>query len=503
MQQLATMRETVPVIMRKLVLVLGVPIDDVNMSEALDRIEAFIQIGRATGKSHQIATVNADFVVKAQYDPELRYLLQEADMATADGMPLVWGARLLGVSLEDRVAGSDMVPALIERAAAKGYSVYFLGAAPEVARQAVDILQERHPDLIVAGVYSPPYRSVLEMDEAILEDIQAAQPDILLVAFGNPKQEKWIGMVRRQLNVPVMIGIGATLDFIAGSKKRAPRWMQKSGLEWLYRLIQEPARLWRRYVVDLAVFSTFFLRQWWRQWQRRRTHSTNSLLLPSAAVLLVDDKAILNVEGRLTADNAYTLLFAGQEALAVTPNIVVNLGRADFLDSAAIGVLVNLTKQAREQGGELTLAATPPLIRQTFDLLRLDAYFLFHQDVESALNTTAWTMETLPAESEKPAGNKWHVLHVPRRLDHVTAPEVAEHWSAAVINTPFVILDFSQTVLVTSAGLALLARLHRIAQEQNGELRLANCSKDVWRVMELVRFDKMLRPYPDLAAALL
>ena len=120
--------------MRKLVVVSGLPIDDLNMEEALDRLEDFVKIGRETGKTHQVATVNADFVVKAGHDPELRYLLQDADMATADGMPLVWGARLLGVSLEGRVAGSDMIPALAERAAKKGILFTFL-AQPPVLRK--------------------------------------------------------------------------------------------------------------------------------------------------------------------------------------------------------------------------------------------------------------------------------------------------------------------------------------------------------------------------------
>src|SRR3954464_7016393 len=142
--------------MRKLLIILGVPVDDLNMSEALARLEEFIRIGRATGKSHQIATVNADFVVNSLHDPELRRILQESDMATADGMPLVMGARMLGVPLTGRVTGADMVPALAERAAQKGYSVYLLGARPGIAKQAAYILQSRNPGLNIVGVVSPP-----------------------------------------------------------------------------------------------------------------------------------------------------------------------------------------------------------------------------------------------------------------------------------------------------------------------------------------------------------
>ena len=208
--------------MRKLLIILGIPIDDLTMPEALERLDDFIRIGRATGRSHQVATVNADFVVKALDDPELRGILQEADMATADGMPLVWGARLLGVDLAGRVTGADMVPALAERASEKGYRMYLLGAAPGVAARAAEILQARHPALQIVGVASPPYGSILEMDPAIVNGVRTARPDILLVAFGNPKQEKWISMHSRTLSVPVMIGVGGTLDFIAGVTRRAP-----------------------------------------------------------------------------------------------------------------------------------------------------------------------------------------------------------------------------------------------------------------------------------------
>lgn len=332
---------------RRLLVILGVPIDDLTMAEALDRLEAFVEIGRSSGKCHQVATINADFVVKALADPELRYLLQEADMATADGMPLVWGARRLGVPLRERVAGADLVPALAARAAEKGYSLYLFGAGPGVAEKAAQVLQEQYPNLRIAGVASPPYGSVLEMDRAYLDEIKAAKPDVLLVAFGNPKQEKWIGMYGREVGVPVMIGVGGTLDLIAGKLKRAPEWMQRVGLEWLYRLIQEPGRLWRRYVVDLGGFTTFFLRQWWLM----RQGNTVATVLPTTYTAIINQTAILNIQGRMDRGNSRLFAEKAQQALAETPYLVVNLIDAKFLDSTAIGTLVGIAKQARDAGG--------------------------------------------------------------------------------------------------------------------------------------------------------
>src|SRR5512143_2483853 len=169
--------------MRKQVVVLGIPIDLLNMSETLNRIEQMVQIGRATGRGHQVATVNADFVVKALFDPELCYLLQQADLLTADGMPLVWGARLLGVPLEGRVTGADLVPNLAEVAAARGYSLYLLGGSPGVrgdgvADRAAEVLRACYPAIRILGAVSPPIAPVLDLDPALVEDIRIAQPDI-------------------------------------------------------------------------------------------------------------------------------------------------------------------------------------------------------------------------------------------------------------------------------------------------------------------------------------
>jgi len=490
--------------MRKLLIILGVPIDDLDMEQALDRLEEFIAVGRATGKTHQVATVNADFVVKALDDPELRLLLQEADMATADGMPLVWGARLLGAPLEGRVTGADLVPALAARAADKGYSIYFLGAAPGIAAQAAEILQAEHPGLAVAGVYSPPPSSVLEMDPAIVDTIRAARPDVLLVAFGNPKQEKWIGMYAPRLRVPVCIGVGGTLDLIAGKTRRAPEWMQKAGLEWVYRLLQEPRRLWKRYVVDMGGFGYFFVRQWWAM----RDKKAPAALLPAADAVLVGDRAILNVEGRLDASNQADFVAKADEALAelerqgVPPRLVVNLERAEFLDSTALGALVGLAKRARDAGGDLWLAAVPEPVARILALTRLDRFFETAPDVWSAPGSPAAVATSAPPASETPAAIAgWAVLAAPRRLDAATAPALTEQGLARLASSPRLILDLSGTVFVTSAGLAALIGLDRQAKALGGALRVAGCQADALRVIQLAKLDAVLALFDDVPAA--
>lgn len=367
--------------MRKALVILGVPIDRLTMETAIDRLETFIAVGRATGRSHQVATVNADFVVNALHDPDLRYILQAADMATADGTPLVWGARLLGVQLEGRVTGVDMVLALAQRAAQKEYSIYLLGGAPGIAARAASMLQRRYPRLRIAGVAAPPHGPIHAVDQEVLDDIKAARPDVLLVAFGNPKQEKFIHMHAHDLAVPVCIGVGGTFDMIAGVTRRAPKWMQSAGLEWMFRLIQEPRRLWKRYVRDMGYFSIFFLKQWWRMRERRPLAASQ----PVVQATLVDRAAVIAVRGRLDVSNQEIFAARAEEALDRHPHLVVDLSATTFLDSSALGMLVALANRTRAAGGLLSLASVPPAIAQVLELVRLDSFFDTYPDVQAAL----------------------------------------------------------------------------------------------------------------------
>lgn len=239
--------------------VLGVAFDNVTTGESLTWIEQMV----TSRQPHYVVTANVDFVVQARQDAELRQILAQAHLALCDGTPLLWVSRLLGHPLRERVAGSDLIPQLIRVAAKKNYRLFFLGATPEANAQAVAKVRARFPNLEI-GHYSPPFRPLLEMDHAdIARRIRAARPDILLVAFGCPKAEKWMAMNYRALGVPVMIGVGGTIDFLAGRLKRAPVWMRHAGLEWLFRLGQEPRRLFRRYATDLWRFSRAVVGELW------------------------------------------------------------------------------------------------------------------------------------------------------------------------------------------------------------------------------------------------
>ena len=246
----------------RLVAILGVPFHQTTLAGAVDRIEAMV----AEGGTHYVVTPNVDFLVKARRDPELRDILVHADLVLCDGKPIVWASHLLGGSLPSRVAGSDLIPLVLARAEDLGWRILLLGGGAGVGAEAARRIAASHPALLEVAHYSPPFVPLADMDnEDIIARIRVARPDVMLVCFGCPKQEKWISRNLGLLDVPVMIAAGATIDFLAGNMARAPVWMRRSGTEWVFRLLQEPRRLAGRYADDVLHFLPAVLRQWWHQ----------------------------------------------------------------------------------------------------------------------------------------------------------------------------------------------------------------------------------------------
>jgi N-acetylglucosaminyldiphosphoundecaprenol N-acetyl-beta-D-mannosaminyltransferase len=219
--------------------ILGIRIDALTYATLLDCLADYI----SQGTPHQIATANPEFVMAARDDAEFRAVLEASDLCLADGVGLLWAARRMGQPLPERVTGSDSLPLIAEEAARRGWRLYFLGAAPGVAEQTARILAERYPGLTVAGAYAGSPRPADATD--VIMRICAARPDVLFVAYGAPTQDKWIARHRAELGVPVMIGVGGAFDHITGIRRRAPGWVQRLNLEWLFRLITQPWR-WRR-----------------------------------------------------------------------------------------------------------------------------------------------------------------------------------------------------------------------------------------------------------------
>jgi N-acetylglucosaminyldiphosphoundecaprenol N-acetyl-beta-D-mannosaminyltransferase len=242
----------------------------VTFDETVELIFELVADGRATGRTHQVATVNVDFIVNAVHDPSLGSILRRTSLSIPDGMPVVWGARLMGTPLRTRVAGADLVAAIAERAASTGTTVHLFGAAPGVADQAAAQLRDQFPGAAVTSDAGPMIRRIDDLDPIELGALRAARPDICCVAFGNPKQEQFIDRFGADLRIPVMIGVGGSLDFLVGEKRRAPGWMQRTGLEWLHRAVTEPRRLAMRYARDALIYGPRLILQVWRGRRGRR-----------------------------------------------------------------------------------------------------------------------------------------------------------------------------------------------------------------------------------------
>ncbi len=235
--------------------------DNVDLSQAVAAVERAL----ARGTRGYVVPANVDLLMQYRESPAYRAACDGAALRLADGMPIVWAARMLGRPIRSRVAGADLVPALCELASARGHTVFLLGGRAGVADRAAARLAARFPGLRVAGTHTPPDRFAHEGEaaEAAVGAVNGAHPALLFVGLGTPKQELWLHRHWERLDTTVAVCCGAALDFAAGVRPRAPVWMQRIGGEWVWRLVHEPRRLWRRYLVRDAAFLGIFLKEWW------------------------------------------------------------------------------------------------------------------------------------------------------------------------------------------------------------------------------------------------
>ena len=244
---------------------MGCQVDNLTMEETLGKVEGFI----ATGLPHQHVVVNVDKLVKASRDPELRQIINDCALVNVDGMPVVWASRLLGKPLKERVAGVDLFEALMRRAGEKGWRVFLLGAREEVVGKVAETYQAKYPRLVLAG-YRNGYWKGEEEEALVAEQIRASRADLLFVAISSPKKEQFLGKYQAHMRIPFAMGVGGTFDVAIGKVKRAPVWMQKSGLEWFYRFLQEPRRMFRRYFIEDMAFIGLFIKEAFKGKQARQ-----------------------------------------------------------------------------------------------------------------------------------------------------------------------------------------------------------------------------------------
>ena len=240
---------------RRRIAMMGCQIDNLTMEETVQAVEGFI----VSGRPHQHVVVNVDKLVKASRDPELRRIINACALVNADGMPVVWAARLLGKPLKERVAGIDLFEALMRRAAERGWRVFLLGAREEVVSGVKDAYEQKYRGLNIAGCRNGYWQP--DEEAQVVAQIAAARADLLFVAISSPRKEQFLGQYQDRMRIPFAMGVGGTFDVAVGKVKRAPPWMQKSGLEWFYRFLQEPRRMFRRYFIDDMAFLWLFVKE--------------------------------------------------------------------------------------------------------------------------------------------------------------------------------------------------------------------------------------------------
>jgi N-acetylglucosaminyldiphosphoundecaprenol N-acetyl-beta-D-mannosaminyltransferase len=467
--------------------ILGVPFDNLTAKEAIDLIVRMVQSRRP----HYLVTANVDFLVQAQEDIELRRILFDAHLVLCDGTPLVWASHWLGNPLPERVAGSDLVPLLLRVAAEKGFRVFLLGATSESAVQAAKNLSDKYPNLPLAGYYSPPFNKLLEMDhEEIGRRILAAKPDLLLVSFGCPKQEKWISMHYRSLGVPVSVGVGATIDFLAGHVRRAPKWMQRTGTEWIFRLVQEPRRLFSRYAKDFWVFGRGITKQWWRL-QFRAPKGTAAVSTPVQAA---DTWQCVKLPARFDMQAARNDALLVDQVLADGRDCLLDLSGVEFIDSTGIGMLIRLQKKIRASGRQLVLLAPSDNVKRALTLMHLQNFFASAADIPAAreLIATRAREEISPAAAPPPPS-------ILRWQGEVTAANAGQVWATTESHIlahsaahDHVTIDLSAVRFMDSSGAGLMVRARKLAQRHGCKLTFLNPQLPILNVLRIARLEEFV-----------
>lgn len=480
------MKEQQEIFRRSVPLVLyGVPFHNLTFASTLEWIDDLV----ATRRSCLVSTANLDFLKVAAEDPEMQRILFESEIVMADGHPIVKLAPFFGPRLDERVTGSDITPMLAAHAAEKGHRLFFLGAAPGVARKAADILTERHPGLNVVGCFSPEKADVIDLQsDEILQMLEATRPDVLLVAFGAPKQEKWIQMHRRKWNVPVAMGIGGSLDFIAGAQLRSPVWMQRLGLEWLGRLLANPRRLARRYLLDglFLIHATLHL-------TAIRCSPQGKYHLPPAAQEGSDQPNGLHAAvGRLPPVSGFEaaksevdrlLAFAGEGDLVLVPV------RSDWLSSLELGVLLRLGMLLREKGRQLTVCPSSRRVEKLLRAQRFDRCIRIAADPYEALADRAGCRNHRQEIRCNLRGDGCLDLTLPAELEAAGQSEAEARLSAIWSEEGYghitrIRVEASPLRYIDAAGVALLAGLGKAAEARGIAFSIANLTDPVRRLIE-------------------
>lgn len=486
--------------------ILGIPIDNLDLEETTDAIFALLRQYPLTQRAGFVATVNVDFLVNAHAwlpgqlprHPELLDILRNADIVTADGMPLVWLSRMLGKSLKQRVTGADLVPALCKRAAKENASVYLLGGREEIAIQAAQKLQTQNPGLKIAGVSSPFVTTEginiddEAQDQLVVDAINQAKPDILFIGFGNPKQEIWFQRNKHKLQVPVSLGVGGTFEFIVGSVSRAPGWMQRSGLEWFYRITQDPKRLIGRYLTGIAKLgvmavpmllnSRIILRQ------ASGTDNVDTAIedndtpiaYPDICALSADQYNLIclpqHIDRCWVQRNA---IFIAQMLDQQRP-LLLDFADVEYFEPCTEHLFLQMFRHSTNNHQQVYIAGLnhPQLIRQ---LKSFRVYDMFRFKVFSSFEKILFLLGEEQEASSVQYQSRGGIFHI--TLTGSVEADSGNLLDIETITTTAkgrpLLVDFSRVSAIDNRGLALLAKLHKLCGSKHQQMLLLGVNADI------------------------
>ena len=470
-----------PTVPREVQVILGVPFNNVTFSDALEWVHQRI----TAGIPGYIATANLDFVKQAWEDPELQRILLEADLVVADGFPIVWLSRLFGPPLKERVTGSDLVPMLAEMAAARDHSLFLLGGAPGVGEKAADALRSRYPGVRIAGQYSPPLADVVTMDHAsILKRLEESKPDILLIAFGAPKQEKFANLHVRQWSVPVSIGVGGTLDFLAGVQIRAPRWVQRIQMEWFWRMMTAPRRLAKRYAADLI----FLISTCWRLFRIRTSadHPAPAEQTPASR----ESRTVLWSVHRPSSDESHLLALL---AAASLQSIALDIRGVSWFSSSGLGYLLQVAKSCRRQGHRLVLFHAGSRVKQLLTQCRLTEYL----DIGDTSHEVIARLESVVPYGSAFRDGAQLIIQTPGEVTATNLDEFRDAIAAAFPHSAGCttwIVDLRHTRFIDSSALGLFAAWRKRASENDIPLVFREAQPPVVQTFRIAKLESWLKP---------
>ena len=357
---------------RQMMLILGVPIDNVTLDDALDRIERLVRKGREEQSTYQVTTINSQSLVKSSTDTQLRQLLQSSALCMADGASILWGARLLGVPLKGQIATSDIVYKLAERAVMRDFSLYLLGDGPDVVANIQAQLQTQFPTLSIAGAAYSAWGLNPAADTVVIEQIRAARPDILLVTFEGSKLAEWTAAYASQTGVPVTMGVGKSLKHLAANVTTEHQAVSTTGSARRQPFNSRKVGRAKSFSADFLRLTPRLLQQWWTLRKRNPHNAHQPLTIETRSI---GETSILNLKGALTHRSANRLMHQGKRALSRRANLTINLAQLTALDCVAVGTLMQLKHSAEIQSGQFRLVGIRKPLRRQFDQLNVSPYF--------------------------------------------------------------------------------------------------------------------------------